>query len=439
MQGLTLPRTMGADLFKRDAPDTNIDDNLWSAGWYASQSVSGIYVSQVTALSTPAIFSPIRVLSEDVAKLRWILYNRDAEGKRREVKDHWLARLFKRPNSWQTGFDFRLFLMVQLCLRANAYFVICRRANGKPYKFIPVNSDRVAIWEAPDGNIFYRVTPLGLHERAELIDEPFLIPAEDICHIRGISMNGLLGSALIVLGKEAIALALAYEQQAARWMSAGSKPSGVLATDQKLTKETAERLATDWRDKFSGVQNVGKIAVLEQGLKFQQTMFDAVQLDFLKQRQFQLEEGCRLLRVPPHMVGIAQQGRMSGAVEQQATEYLNFTLSGYTRNFAERLDFCFDIEDGEGLEMGFGYEVLTEADLTTRVATATRAVAGGLWSQNEGREYTGRDRADNDPKENADKLWMPTNVAYAGSQAGGGLPDGGGRPEGSPNKEEIEK
>ena len=26
-------------------------------------------------------------------------------------------RLFKRPNDWQTGFEFRLFLMVQLCLR----------------------------------------------------------------------------------------------------------------------------------------------------------------------------------------------------------------------------------------------------------------------------------------------------------------------------------
>ena len=217
-----LPRHMGRDLFahKRDVDPTN-NDELWAAGWYASRTVSGINVSQVTALSTPPVFAAIRILSEDVAKLKPLLYKVDAQGARALVKDHWLARLFKRPNDWQTGFDFRLMLMVQLCLRQNAYFVIIRNQAGRPIKFIPVNSDRVAIWEAPEGSLFYRVTPLGLHEMAELSGEPFLIPAEDVCHIRGISINGLMGSALIVLGKEAIGLNLAYEQQAARWMSSG--------------------------------------------------------------------------------------------------------------------------------------------------------------------------------------------------------------------------
>jgi len=424
---------MDVALFKRDSSSQNSDDQLWSAGWYASQTVSGLQISQVSALSASAVYGAVRVLSEDVAKIKPFLFKKRADGSRDIVTDHWLAKLFRQPNDWMTGWDFRIFLMVQLCLRQNAYFVIIRNHGGRPIKFVPVNSDRVAIWEAPSGAIFYRVTPLGLHERAELAGEPFLIPSEDICHIRGISLNGLMGSALIVLGKEAIGLNLAYEQQAARWMGSGAKPSGVLQTDQKLTNETAKRLASDWRDLHTGIQNIGKIAVLERGLKYQPIAFDAAQMDFLNNRRFSIEEIARLLRVPIHMLAFPQARGSQGTTEQNASEYVNYILTSYTTSIGERFDLTFDIE-GEGLELGWDYSTLTRADRSARVAMYTKAVAGGIWTANECRLDDGLD-----PLPNGDKLWMPTNSAFAGSQAGAGLPDGGGRPEGSPNKTELEK
>ena len=391
-------------------------------------------VSQVTALSSSPVYTCARILCEDVAKLKPMLIQRRPDGGRDIVKNHWLARLLKRPNDWQTGFEFRLFLMLQLLLRQNAYAVIIRNAGGRPIKLIPVNSDRVAIWEAPSGDLFYRVTPLGLHERAELDGQPFLIPQEDILHVRGMSLNGLMGSALIVLGKEAIGLALAYEQQAARWMSARAKPSGALTTDKTLTKEAAKRMAAEWRDMQSGLQNVGKVLVLEQGLKYQPIAFSAVEMDFLKSPEFQLEEIARMWRVPLHMLGVAASKGSQGTVEQGASEYLNLTLSGYTTNFGEKFDLAFEIEDELGLELEWDYSVLTRADMTSRVAMHARAIAGGMETQNEARLDLGYN-----PLPGGDKLWLPSNVAFAGSQASGALPDGGGRPEGSGNKEDIEK
>lgn len=418
-----------SEAFRRSM-DSNTDEQLWSATYMVSQTNSGMNVSQVTALSCAAIFACVSMLSEDVAKLRPLFFKRRDDGGRDLVTDHWLPALFRRPNDFQSGFEFREMLMVQLCLRSNAFAVIIRDRAGRPIKLIPINSDRVAIWEAPTGDLFYRVTPLGLHERAELINEPFLIPAEDILHIRGLSLNGLLGAARIVLGKEAIGLSLAYEQQAARWMGGGSKPSGILSTEKKLTKEAAERMSSDWRQTHGGPQNVGKIAVLEQGLKYQPIAFDAMQMDFIKSRQYQLEEVARLLRIPLYMVGGAQAGKGSGgSIEQQATEYLNYTLTGYTSRFREKYDLAFDIE-GEGLELDFDYGVLTRADQSTRYTNYSKGIAGGYLAPNECRIDDGKN-----PLDGGDKLWMPSNVAYAGSHASGVLPDGGGRPEGSPNAE----
>ncbi len=274
------------------------------------------------------------------------------------------------------GFEFRQMLMVQLLLRENAYAVICRTRGGRPYKLVPVNSDRVAIWEAPSGEIFYRVTPLGLHEMAELQGQPFLIPAEDVIHLRGLSLNGLLGSSRMVLHKDAIGLSIAQEAQQARWMRAGSNPGGILTTESRLGPGTAKRVADDWRTLNAGMDNSGKVAVLEQGLKFEKLGLSATDIDFMNGRQFQRQELALILRIPPHMIGIIQ-GRSTGGgvVDQQAAEYLNFTLTGHTQRIGDKFDQAFDIS-GMGMFMDWDYSILTRADQrhdTRRIRRASPA------------------------------------------------------------------
>jgi HK97 family phage portal protein len=371
------------------------------------------------------------MLSEDVAKLTPQLFRRKADGGRDIVTDHWFAQLLRRPNDWQTKFNFVQMLMVQFLLRENAYAVICRTRGGRPYKLIPVNSDRVAIWESPDGSIFYRVTPLGLHEMAELRDQPFLIPAEDMLHIRGLSLNGLLGSARIVLHNEAIGIAIAQEQQQAHWLGNASTKDGVLTTDKNLGDAAAKRIAKDWRDIHSGLANTGKIAVLEQGLKYQRFGLSAADIDYINGRRYQLEDLCRDFRMPPHMVGAVQGRSAEGVVAQQASEYMNFTLTGHTQRLTEHFDMAFDVE-GMGFFIDWDFSILTRADQATRYTSYQKGIAGGFLKPNEARVDDGRNPADG-----GDKLWQPMNVSFAGSQTNATLPDGGGRPAGSQTEDET--
>jgi HK97 family phage portal protein len=410
--------------------DWTEDEQLWAGSQFTSHSASGIAISQTTALASTVFYACIMMISEDVAKLTPQLFRPRTGGGRDLVTNHWFAKLLRHPNDWQSKFEFIQTLMVQLLLRENAYAVICRTKGGQPYKLIPVNSDRVAIWEAPTGDLFYRVTPLGLHEMAELRDQPFLIPAEDVFHLRGLSINGLLGSSRIVLHKDAIGLSLAQEQQQARWLGASSNSSGVLQTDAKLGDDVVKRLSAQWRDIHSGLQNTGKIAILEQGLKFNKLGLSATDLDFINGRKYQVDDLARLFRMPPHMLGSEQQGRgAAGVVTQQASEYMNFTLTGHTQRLTDKLDYTFDIS-GMGLFVDWDYSILTRADQATRYSTYQKGTAGGFLKPNEARVDDGLN-----PDPDGDKLWMPVNISYAGSQSSGVLPDGGGRPPGSPNQE----
>ncbi|QAY96698.1 phage portal protein [Methylovirgula ligni] len=402
--------------------DWSEDEQLWAGSQFTSHSATGVAINQTNALSATTFYACVMMLSEDVAKLKPLLFQPRDDGGRNLVTKHWLVDLLRKPNDWQSGFEFRQMMMVQLLLRENAYAVICRTKGGRPYKLIPVNSDRVAIWEAPSGELFYRVTPLGLHEMAELRDQPFLIPAEDVFHLRGLSINGLLGSSRIVLHKDAVGLAIAQEQQQSRWMQADSNPGGILTTNARLGPGTAERIAKDWRTLHSGMSNSGKVAVLEQGLKFNKLGMSAADMDFINGRNYQRQDIALLFRIPPHMIGIVQGRSAAGVVDQQAAEYLNFTLTGHTQRFSDKADLAFNIS-GMGMFLDWDYSILTRADQATRYQNYQKMIAGGFGTPNEARIDDGKN-----PMPDGDKLWKPTNIAYAGSDVGGTAPEGAGRP-----------
>lgn len=405
--------------FKRS--EDGVTGNL---GWspFSAHSVSGVDVNQLTALTATTVLAAVTMLCEDFAKLTPTIFRRNADKSRTEASDHELYPLLYRPNDYQNYFQFAEMMQFSLVLRGNAYAVRIRNGRGVTVKLIPINADWVALWEAPDGGIFYRVTPNGLKMRAELAGQPFLIPAEDIVHIRGFSMNGLLGASRIVLAKEAIGLAIGYERQAAQYMSQGANTSGILTTDSKLTPDAAERMAADWKATKGGLQNAGKILVLEQGLKYQETVLTAQAAEFVNSRNLQIQEVTRIFRIPAHMLGDLARSTNNN-ISQLSQEYINLTMSSYTVRWAWVWDTSFDLRQN-GLFVDYDLTQLARADQTGRYNNYARGISGGFLTQNEARIDDGRD-----PKPGGDELLKPSNLAEAGSQSSGSPADNSGRPE----------
>src|SRR4051812_26749284 len=74
---------------------------------YGGRTDSGVVVNQTTAMRVATVMACVRVCSEDVAKLPPRVYRLIGnDGTRKEAKDHFLYRIFRKPNSWQTWFEF---------------------------------------------------------------------------------------------------------------------------------------------------------------------------------------------------------------------------------------------------------------------------------------------------------------------------------------------
>lgn len=402
--------------------DTTADALLWGDQLWSVASSAGIEINQQTALASSSVMACVMMLTEDVAKLPVSLFKFRADKSRQAIVDHPLAELFEDPNEWQTWLEFAEMVQCGLVLRGNGYAVIIRDWRGKPIKLVPINPDRCALWEGPDGNLFYRVTPFGLHEMAELRDMPYLIPFEDMFHLRGLSVNGLLGASRIALARDAIGLTIAQERQAATWIGAGSRPSGILATEQKLTDADVNRLKSRWKEINAGLQNSGKAAILEAGLKWTPLSISAKELEFIAARGFQVQEIARMFRIPPHMIGELSRSTNNN-ITQQSQEYVNYTISGYTRRWKAKLRKTFDLRDGD-IHVDYDLSELVRADITARYNAYRIGIMSSFLKPNEARIDDGRD-----PDPDGGKLLQPQNMAEAGSQSTGTAPDDAGRPE----------
>lgn len=403
---------------------SSTDDLFWGDFERTQRSVTGVSVNQTTALSASAVLACVTMLSEDVAKLPWSVFRKGDAGAPEEATNHFLYELLDQPNEWQNGFEFREQMQVGLILRGNAYAVIIRNNRGIPIRLIPLNPDWVAVWiSSVDGSLWYYITTQDLHARAMLEGLPNPISAEDMLHIRGFSSNGLVGSSRIRVARESIALSMAQEQQAAHWMGSGAKPSGMLTTDAKLSPETAKRLKEDIRENWQGLQNSGKMIIGEQGLKFLPFSMTSADLEFIASRKFQIEEIARIFRVPLHMIGELDRSTNNN-IQQQAQEYINFTLTGYTLRWQQKIAQTFGLRK-QGVYVDFDYRALTRADITSRIMDWRTAIMSMIATPNEARADLGMSKMDN-PE--ADELQQPMNMAPQGSQSSGTAPDGGGRP-----------
>src|SRR5688500_12068139 len=69
----------------------------------AGKSSSGISINHHAALTYPAFWRGVNLISRDVGKLPLIIYRREGEGKARATEHHAYRLLKRRPNSEMTA------------------------------------------------------------------------------------------------------------------------------------------------------------------------------------------------------------------------------------------------------------------------------------------------------------------------------------------------
>jgi HK97 family phage portal protein len=373
---------------------------------------SGVSVNTETAMRHVAVMACVSILAEDVAKIPLGVFRRLGNGGKEPAKEHFLHRLLREPNDWQTGFEFKEMLQASLVLRGNGYAVAVRDGRGIPLYLVPIHPDRVGLFEAPSGEWFYAVTRNGLHEMAMLREQPILIPSRDMLHIRWLSQwNSLLGSSRLAMIRESIGLSIGLEKHEARFVGQGARTGGVLSTEQKFaTKEVRDNIRAEWQRLQGGPANSGATAVLEQGLKWQPLGLSMVDSQFIESRNFQIRDIARAFNVPPYKLAI--EGENEGpAMVQMGQQYLNGPISSYCERWKAKGEKFFGL-DGEDLFLDWDYGHFVKADLLSRF-TAYRQGVGGPWmSVNEARRAEGLADADH-----GDEVLQAGNMVPLGTPA----------------------
>ena len=295
---------------------------------------SGKNVNEFTAMQTTAVYSCVRILSEALASLPLHVYRYSQSGKER-VYDHPLYHiLHDEPNSEMTSFVFRETLMSHLLIWGNAYAQVIRDGAGRVVALYPLLPNKMEVWRDKNGEIFYTYSR-NSDENPNFKDYgSVVLRRQDVLHIPGLGFDGLVGYSPIAMAKNAVGMTLACEEYGASFFANGANPGGVLEHPGVL--KDPKKVRDSWNEVYRGTNNAHKVAVLEEGMKYQQIGIPPEEAQFLETRKFQINEIARLYRIPPHMVGDLEKSSFSN-IEQQSLEFVKYTLDPWVIRWEQAL------------------------------------------------------------------------------------------------------
>lgn len=272
------------------------------------QSSSGVTVNWKTALQVSTVLACCKIIAEGIAQVPWKVHRGVGGGS--SATDHPLYDLiYRRPNGWQTSFEFRETLAFHVLLTGNAFAWKGMVGSAREVRSLePIDPARIRVKQETDGRLRY-------FERRLTGDEVEHDPGS-IWHLRGPSWNSWMGLEAVALAREAIGLAMAIESQQADQHRNGARFSGLYAVDGKMGPEKFEQISS-WFDRHTqGGDRAGKPLIADDGAKFTPFQMTGVEAQTLESRKHQVEEICREFRVMPIMVGQADKAATYASAEQ---------------------------------------------------------------------------------------------------------------------------
>ncbi|KEY58497.1 phage portal protein [Serratia sp. DD3] len=383
-------------MFRKSADKPMTSKELAEIIGLSYETYVGRRISPQLSMQLTSVFSCVRVLAESVGMLPCGLYEQLERGNKRAVKERLNKLLSVKPNDYMTPQEFWELLVACLCLRGNfyAYKVM---ALGEVVELLPLDPGSVvpklnSQWEPEYQVTFPDGTTASLSQ-------------QEIWHVRIFTLDGLVGLSPIAYARQAIGLGLATEEHGARLFGNGAVTSGVLQTDQVLTDEAFNRLKNDFEGNHQGLSNAHKPMILEMGLKWQQISLSSEDAQFLETRKFQLEEICRIFRVPLHMVQNTDRATFNN-IENLGIGFINYSLVPYLTRIEQRINVGLVKPSAQGrFYAKFNAGALLRGDMKSRFEAYATGINWGIYSPNECRELE-----ELNPRSGGDIYLTPMNM-----------------------------
>lgn len=345
------------------------------------ETAAGVELTPALALTSTAVLAGVRNLAEDLAKLPLQVLRRDpADPRTQEVAEgHPVHRmLHSEPNPEMTAFELREMLQGSIPVYGYGCAEIERNRYGQPIRLWPLFSERVRLERLTSGALVFWVRQDGME---------YALAPEQVLFVKGFSLYGLLGLSLMRLAKEAIGLTKAQEEYAARFFSNGAAVRGVLEHPAQV--KDIERVRKSFNTVYTGLANSHRVAILEEGMKFNPIGISPEASQLIESRTFQIYEVCRILRMPPHKVQELSRSTFSN-IEHQGMEYDRDTLLPWAIRTEQRMDMQLLMPSEKGRYfIKHKFSGLLRADIKAQGDFLQKMLDKGVYSINEARGYLG--------------------------------------------------
>lgn len=342
------------------------------------------------ALQISAVFACVEILAQTISTLPLYVY-RDKGGVRvpDKMSRLWLF-LHDSPNRWMTPSEFLSAMVVNRMLRGNAYALIERDSAGEPIALVPLSPDQMEVSVVEGGEVYV------YYQDGDIT----ALAPENVIHWKGLG-NGFLGLSKLDFMRATTNEAIRAQDNANSLYGKGSKPTGVLQTDSKLSAEQVTALMT--RFQTSMTSSGGGLIIADRGLKYSQMSLSPADAQLLETRRFTIEEICRWFGVPGVLVGTTGQTTWGSGIEQIVSGFHKFTIGPLCKQLEQVLERR--LKNYEPITIEFKMDGLLRTDPASRAAFYSTMSQNGAMTRNEIR------RLENlPPVEGGDELTAQSNL-----------------------------
>lgn len=400
---------------------------------------SGIRVSEMTALQVGTVYACCNVISDGISSLPLHVYKRTTTGATKRagkliaVDNNLYDILHNEPNPEMTSAVFLKVLMVHCLLWGNGYAELERDGGGSiiglwprnPARTRPIRLLKQLMFRGdmlPAGTLLFETSDNLMDNSSATVDQNpdeqnigrrRLIPAEDMLHIPGLSLDGRLGQSTVWLARQAFGLALATEKYGAKFFGNGARPAGVLTLPTAMQTKDIETLRRSWAEAHGG-ENQFKVAVLEEGIKFTKIAATPEEGQMLETRKYEREEICAIFGVPAHMVAASDKGGKSN-VEQSSIEFVLYCLHPWLHRFEQEMTRKLFPKMGRTAGQFFPKFDVRKLMYPDAAARSTFYAAGRQWGfLNANMILELEDMNPIEDDQVGETFWMPINMQDAG-------------------------
>lgn len=397
-------------------PTGRNQDHLWNPISLSSSAMSsaGVKISERSVLGYPPMWRAINLIASSVAGLPCDCFRRQRNGGKKVDMRHPAQFLMeKKANKWTHAFTFRRAMTAIAVLQGNSYAAI-DRTNGRAAGFLMWDARQTMIRQV-EGQLWYVTHIKG---------EPVRVKAEDMLHIRGLGGDGLCGWLLMDLMADALGVGMAAQQFGGRYFSQGSSMSGLLMVPGSFNEEKIRNTMQAWNGMQTGLTQSHKVALLQDGVKFQQLTIPNDAAQFLQTREHEIRSTVsNITGVPPHMLGDSTR-TSHNSLESEGQSYLDYTLQPWLKTWEAELEdkLLTDKEkENDTHVIEFNREALIQMTFESKVNGIYRQKEAGLINTNTGRALLNLPGIGPD----GDKYYHPANWVEVGKEPD---PNAGGKP-----------